>query len=590
MPPKTLKNAAWKPLVLPSGWFPEARHSTPAVEISAGKYFVLGGINNTRTCSDSFIMNTLSGEVTNIHLRDVCVFEHAATTMKDGRVICCGGRKASKICSHVHIVNLNQGNVAITCYSSLKSAPKGRTCHSLTTLPNGSCLLYGGYGGHSNYFNDVHLLDPTPSWAKLKMSGEPGKKRAGHSAVFLTSGPHAGSILIFGGYNRDSYFNDVDLIQQQQGKWHWVQGPVEGPVPYPRGCHSVQLTADGNMLVWGGAGPQSTLLNDLAVLNTWAMTWSTPKIQGDLPSKRYAHCSMLTSTGLIIFGGTGEQDRFDELSMLEFDVADINACTKCAMPSLNAVTCPACKSKSKRSRSKNQNTTQAAPAEQATVPSENPAPPEQPECSEQSGQPVEPAQHIVPDVEPPIVEVNPDLMKLAKKVGEFFRTDPADVPVLCNHFEALVQDRDLLVPEVQTLMAEKAMLQDTLKTSKSKLVQKQIDLEAMRKANLELQGLEIESASADRLAELQKIYATASQTVALRQEELRNRELQELQVEKELLEDRSLCCICMSEPINAVIMPCAHLCACVNCLESEEVNLCPICRTNVVQVIRTYMP
>ena len=47
------------------------------------------------------------------------------------------------------------------------------------------------------------------------------------------------------------------------------------------------------------------------------------------------------------------------------------------------------------------------------------------------------------------------------------------------------------------------------------------------------QGLEIESASADRLAELQKIYATASQTVALRQEELRNRELQELQVMKE---------------------------------------------------------
>ena len=49
---------------------------------------------------------------------------------------------------------------------------------------------------------------------------------------------------------RDTYFNDVDLIQQIRGKWHWVSAPVaDGPVPFPRGCHSAQLTADGNMLV-----------------------------------------------------------------------------------------------------------------------------------------------------------------------------------------------------------------------------------------------------------------------------------------------------------------------------------------------------
>ena len=82
---------------------PEPRHSTPAVELSPGNYFVMGGIDNTRTCSDSFLLDVTTGEFTSIQLRDVCVFEHAAALMPDGRVICFGGRKASKICSHVAI-------------------------------------------------------------------------------------------------------------------------------------------------------------------------------------------------------------------------------------------------------------------------------------------------------------------------------------------------------------------------------------------------------------------------------------------------------------------------------------------------------
>lgn len=54
---------------------------------------------------------------------------------------------------------------------------------------------------------------------------------------------------------------------------------------------------------------------------------------------RYAHCSMLTSTGLVIIGGTGEHESFEGTSVLEFSGSDVNPCNKCGQPSLNAITC-----------------------------------------------------------------------------------------------------------------------------------------------------------------------------------------------------------------------------------------------------------
>ena len=58
-------------------------------------------------------------------------------------------------------------------------------------------MLYGGYGGHGAYFSDAYILDSSkrhmpqnlpkfnvgaaPSWMKLKIDGEAGRKRAGMS-------------------------------------------------------------------------------------------------------------------------------------------------------------------------------------------------------------------------------------------------------------------------------------------------------------------------------------------------------------------------------------------------------------------------
>jgi len=55
---------------------------------------------------------------------------------------------------------------------------------------------------------------------------------------------------------------------------------------------------------------------------------------------------------------------------------------------------------------------------------------------------------------------------------------------------------------------------------------------------------------------------------------------------KEDLEENSFCKICMEAPIDCVILECGHMCTCTNC--GKQMKECPICRQEVVRVVRTF--
>jgi hypothetical protein len=41
------------------------------------------------------------------------------------------------------------------------------------------------------------------------------------------------------------------------------------------------------------------------------------------------------------------------------------------------------------------------------------------------------------------------------------------------------------------------------------------------------------------------------------------------------------CTVCLSTDSNAIIMPCGHMCVCLDCgkqLQKSSQNLCPVCR------------
>eukprot|EP00658_Telonema_sp_P-2_P056658 TRINITY_DN45117_c0_g1_i1.p2 TRINITY_DN45117_c0_g1~~TRINITY_DN45117_c0_g1_i1.p2 ORF type:complete len:182 (+),score=51.80 TRINITY_DN45117_c0_g1_i1:196-741(+) len=162
-----------------------------------------------------------------------------------------------------------------------------------------------------------------------------------------------------------------------------------------------------------------------------------------------------------------------------------------------------------------------------------------------------------------------------------------DVGALCERFEAAMEDATLLRNETEHLCAERVALQMANRQAKNLLLQKHADLQESRKRCMELQGQQLDELSLEQLDGILATLENAKQGIAERQEELRQKALQELQVEKELLEDRALCCVCMSNPCSVVLMPCAHLCSCVDCV--KQLSQCPLCRKDIANHIQTYI-
>lgn len=53
-------------------------------------------------------------------------------------------------------------------------------------------------------------------------------------------------------------------------------------------------------------------------------------------------------------------------------------------------------------------------------------------------------------------------------------------------------------------------------------------------------------------------------------------------------DDPHLCNICLTDKINAVLVPCGHMFFCLKC--SRLLNKCAICRCIIKQVVRVYFP
>ena len=53
-------------------------------------------------------------------------------------------------------------------------------------------------------------------------------------------------------------------------------------------------------------------------------------------------------------------------------------------------------------------------------------------------------------------------------------------------------------------------------------------------------------------------------------------------------EEKFNCSICMDAPVDCVLLPCAHVVGCLDCINSLSDMICPICRRSVHQVSKLY--
>lgn len=206
--------------------------------------------------------------------------------------------------------SLAQSGAAARIAASTWPAPRG--AHSAVAIRR--CIyVFGGYGG-SGYgrrdFDDLHALRLDDlSWSKVTCKGKAPEKRAGHQACAVDD-----LMLICGGWNSVTQFNDLHVLDTVTNAWSTVEGSHMAN-PLPRWNHSscaVLAIPHAKIFVFGGVlgeaynyNAQGTYASDICVLDSGEMTWTVPEIRGTPPSGRSDSTLAYNDKGsrLFVFGG-----------------------------------------------------------------------------------------------------------------------------------------------------------------------------------------------------------------------------------------------------------------------------------------------
>jgi len=182
-------------------------------------------------------------------------------------------------------------------------APEKRYGHSCS-LVGSRMFVFGGRGPNGVLFRDMHFLDlQTWTWVPVNAtSGGPTPRFYNGSLVV------GRKIVIHGGWNGEQKcFGDMWVFDTDT--FTWVQPKTGGLNPPPIYGHTMNLTANGHIMIMGGVNINGTgipeYFNDLRSLDTATMLWERPRHTGDFPSARYAHTMTPIGTGYVLSGGWG---------------------------------------------------------------------------------------------------------------------------------------------------------------------------------------------------------------------------------------------------------------------------------------------
>jgi len=126
-----------------------------------------------------------------------------------------------------------------------------RAAFTATELPNGKILIAGGFSYlASGSLATAELYDPasgTFSYTASPMT----QSRAWHTATLLTTGPHAGKVLLAGGNANSDALASAELYDPASGSF----SALAATMLRPRQRHTATRLADGRVLIAGGEAP-----------------------------------------------------------------------------------------------------------------------------------------------------------------------------------------------------------------------------------------------------------------------------------------------------------------------------------------------
>lgn len=117
-------------------------------------------------------------------------------------------------------------------------------------------------------------------------------------------------MVIHGGWDGEHVLNDLWIFNTDS--FAWMQPRVAGFAPSARFGHSLTLSPDGRLVIFGGCTITKEhglprYLDDVRQLDTDTMIWTRPRVHGTAPTGRFGHSSSIMSGQyLVVYGGWGK--------------------------------------------------------------------------------------------------------------------------------------------------------------------------------------------------------------------------------------------------------------------------------------------
>ena len=180
----------------------------------------------------------------------------------------------------------------------------GHTAH----IVGSRMFIFGGKGMNGALYNDIYFLDLVEwIWVPVAALSTGPTPRLYHASTLVGR-----KMVVYGGWNGVTLYNDLWIFNTDS--FSWMQPKTTGFAPSARYGHTLTLSPDGRLIVFGGCSrsPKDPVIpcynNDIRTLDTDTMIWTRPKTSGSVPTARFAHSATLldNNTKLVIFGGWGK--------------------------------------------------------------------------------------------------------------------------------------------------------------------------------------------------------------------------------------------------------------------------------------------
>ena len=235
----------------PTGSMAKGREVHTATLLDDGRVLIVGGMTTTtQSVATAEIYDPASGTFRPAGtMRNATAF-HTATLLNDGRVLVVGGSPAAwtnnSTLDSAEIYDPSTGT-----WTTTGLLPTGLTFHAATLLRDGRVLLVGGFNGYAANIASTAIFDPATGTFSAGPAMAEGREF--NTATLLQDG----RVLVVGGgndYTNLKFLSSAEVYDPATGTFS-----ATGRLANARTYHAATLLVDGRVLVTGGYGATAPL-------------------------------------------------------------------------------------------------------------------------------------------------------------------------------------------------------------------------------------------------------------------------------------------------------------------------------------------